>query len=394
MVNSHPDLSPLRILISDQIMAGTISPVPNGTHPSFTSEGVLSNARLLPKANKSHTTSLSGASINNEQVKERHIPNGAPKDAPTTNGAKANGYVPVPLRNGPAYTATRKLRVVTIGAGYSGMIFAHKLRYAFPELEELVANTIFEARHEIGGTWLVNSYPGVQCDVPSHIYAFPFDPYPDWSHFYSTGSEIQEYMVATVKKWNLDRDVQFNTRVTGLYWQERIGQWRVTVEHEGVEREEFANFIISAQGFLNSWKWPDIPGLQDFQGHTVHSALWDHSYDYSNNRIAIVGNGSSGIQILPQLAKLENTDIMSFQRGPTWVVNQLDPGSVLGKPGGGSNPVYTEEEKKTFREDSRAHWEYRKTIIRSVNKAFRMVRIGLPCPKPFVFVLMYIDLPT
>lgn len=288
-----------------------------------------------------------------------------------TNGTNRMAYAP--LLDRPAYSAHRKLRVITIGAGFSGIIFAHKLRYEYPEMEELVSNTIFEARHEIGGTWLVNTYPGVQCDVPSHIYAFPFDPNPDWDRFYSTGPEIQDYLVRTVKKWKLDRDIQFNNRVVGLHWEEDLGQWMVTVECQGVQRIEIADFVISAQGFLNSWKWPAIPGLHDFRGFKVHSASWDHSYDFSGKRIATIGNGSSGIQILPQLANLENTDIVSFQRNPTWVVNKLDPGSLLGKPGGGSNPTYTEEEKRIFREDPRAHWKYRKAIINSVNKAFRMV---------------------
>lgn len=350
-----------------------------GTKHYFTSEGLLANVQDLPKDQRARSLpashSCNGNVESNAAINGNHDGQATePIDHPAVNGVRKAVSVSVPLRPTPAYRPTRKLRIITIGAGFSGLIFAHKLRYEQPEMEQLVSNTIFEARHEVGGTWLVNSYPGVQCDVPSHIYAFPFDPSPDWSRFYSTGPEIQEYMVRTVKKWNLDRDVQFNTRVTGLYWQEDLGQWEVGVEHQGVERREYADFVVSAQGFLNSWKWPNIAGLQDFQGHKVHSAAWDHSYDYSNQRIALVGNGSSGIQILPQLAKLKATDIVSFQRGPTWVVNRLDPASLLGKSGGGSNPVYTNEEKRKFREDSGAHYAYRKSIIHAVNRAFRMVR--------------------
>lgn len=290
------------------------------------------------------------------------------------NGATEGHDTSIPLWDRPAYSASKKLRIVTVGAGFSSLIFAHKLRYEHPEMEKIVANTIFEARAEVGGTWLVNSYPGVQCDVPSHIYAFPFDPNPDWSHFYSTGPQIQEYITKTVKKWDLARDIQFGTRVLGTYWQEELGRWKVVVESEGREREEYADILVSAQGFLNTWKWPEIPGLQDFQGHKVHSASWDHSYDYSHKRIGVIGNGSSGIQILPALAKLDGTDLISFQRGPTWVVARMDPGRLLGKPNIGSNPEYTEEDKQKFRQDREHHHQYRRNLIHRINLAFRMVK--------------------
>jgi cation diffusion facilitator CzcD-associated flavoprotein CzcO len=273
----------------------------------------------------------------------------------------------------PAYSVLQKLRTITIGAGFSGMIFAHKLRYEHPEMEQIVDNTIYEARSEVGGTWLVNTYPGVQCDVPSHIYAFPFDPSPDWDRFYSTGPQIQEYIVRTVKKWDLDRDVQFNTRVVGLYWQEELSQWKVTVEHDGKQHDEYADVVISGQGFLNTWQWPRIPGLQEFEGHKIHSAAWDHSFDPTNKQIAVIGNGSSGVQILPQMAKAEGTQVISFQRGPTWIVSRMDPGKLLGKSNIGSNPVYTEEDKRKFRLDRESHHQYRRKLIHNINKAFRMV---------------------
>lgn len=125
------------------------------------------------------------------------------------------------------------------------------------------------------------------------------------------------------------------------------------------------------------WKWPDIEGLDSFKGQKVHSADWDHSYDYSNKRIGLIGNGSSGIQILPQLAKLPGTDVTSFQRGPTWVVSRMTPGSLLGKDIKDYNPVYTEEDKKKFRDDPAFHNEYRKKLIHNINNVFKMV--WLPC---------------
>lgn len=259
--------------------------VDNVRRPILVNEGVLpqskSDAQIQHK-DVSVLSSKPAATINGAHVGD--------VDVPTDHISSSDWNIP--LREIPAFSA-RKLRVITIGAGFSAMIFAHKLRYRHPEIADIVDHTIYEARGETGGTWLVNNYPGVQCDVPAHIYAFPFDPNPEWNHFYATGPEIHEYFVRTVKKWNLDRDTVFNTRVVGAHWQEDQEKWKVTVDQQGERREEFADILISAQGFLNTWKWPDIEGLHEFQGQKVHSAAWDHSKDYSHKKIAVIGNGSS-----------------------------------------------------------------------------------------------------
>ncbi|KAJ5785362.1 uncharacterized protein N7503_010574 [Penicillium pulvis] len=276
----------------------------------------------------------------------------------------------IPLNNEHAYKP-RKMRVVTIGAGFSGLLMAHKIQHRFPELQDFVDHTIYEARSDVGGTWLINTYPGVQCDVPSHIYAFPFDPNPDWSRFYSSGEEIQNYIKSTVKKWNLDRDLQLNTKVAGAYWEEDAGRWRLVIEHNGEQREEYCDILVSAQGVLVHHSWPDIPGLHDFRGHVTHSAHWDHDYDYSNKRIAVIGNGSSGIQITPQMAKLPGTEVINFMRSPAWVYYRVPPSKHLGRDVEDANPAYAEEEIQQFN-DPESHKDYRKGIISRTNKAFRL----------------------
>ncbi|KAL2848241.1 hypothetical protein BJX68DRAFT_276312 [Aspergillus pseudodeflectus] len=280
----------------------------------------------------------------------------------------------VPLNNQYGYTP-RKLRVITIGAGFSGLLMAHKIQHRFKELEEFVTHKIFEMRSDIGGTWLVNNYPGVQCDVPAHIYAFPFDPNPNWSKFYASGPEIQEYIKKTVAKWNLDRDVQLNTRVVAARWNENDGVWKVTVEHEGVQRDEYAEIVISGQGVLCHPSWPTIQGLHDFKGKIVHSAEWDHSFDYSNKRIAVIGNGSSGIQITPQMAALPGTEVVNFVRSSGWIYYRLPASRHLGRKTDEVNPTFTDEEKKKF-QDPEYHHQYRKGIIDRTNKAFKLFLKG------------------
>jgi cation diffusion facilitator CzcD-associated flavoprotein CzcO len=293
----------------------------------------------------------------------------------------------VPMDNRTAFT-NRKLRIATIGAGFSGLLLAHKFQHQHPELQEFVEHVIYEAREGVGGTWRANTYPGVQCDIPSMIYAFPFDPNPEWSKFYSDGDEILEYMVKTAEKWGLTRDIRFNTRVVQLDWLEEEGKWKIKLRvDDKEEREETADILISAQGFLSQWKWPNIEGIHDFKGHKTHSAHWDHDYDYKGKRIGIIGNGSSGIQILPQLAKLKDTTIVSYQKGPTWISASL--GEALGvtkknppqpdmkkvdetdsEVGSNFNPRYTDEDKERLRkpEEMKA---YRKKLQHGMNKGFK-----------------------
>jgi cation diffusion facilitator CzcD-associated flavoprotein CzcO len=155
----------------------------------------------------------------------------------------------------------------------------------------------------------------------------------------------------------------------GAHWQEDIGQWKVTVEHKGQQRVEHCHVLISSQGVLVHENWPNIPGLREFKGHLTHSARWDHNYDYSNKRIAVIGNGSSGIQIVPQMAKLPGTEVTNFIRGPAWVYYRAPPSKHLGREFDDPNPEYTEEEKKRFR-DPELHLQHRKGIISRTNKSF------------------------
>lgn len=205
-----------------------------------------------------------GVAIAPETEGELPKVNGATPAKPVTNGLHSNGSHsnvatynnnttedPFKLAKDFAYTS-RKIKVFTIGAGFSGLLMAHKFQHRFPEMDDIVDHTIFEVHHEVGGTWLVNNYPGVQCDVPAHIYAFPFDPNPEWTRFYASGAEILEYFKKTTKKWKLDRDLQLNTKVVGAQWHDPEGMWEVEVENTRTEerRTEWCHVLVSGQGVL------------------------------------------------------------------------------------------------------------------------------------------------
>ena len=327
----------------------------------------------------------------------RHLPNELERTVIMPSVAELKDIC-IPMVDQPAYTP-RKLRVVTIGAGYSGLLFAHKFQHEQPDLQDFIDHTIFEANDGVGGTWKVNTYPGVQNDVPGHLYAFPFDPNPNWSRFYADGPEILEYVERICDKWNLRRDIKFNHKVTRLEWIEEDAKWKIGVSEKGQERTEYADFVVSAQGFLSRWKWPTIQGIHDFKGQKVHSAEWNHDYDYSHKRIGIIGNGSSAIQILPQMAKLEGVEVVSFQRNPTWITQSLgqalgvaaDPADDDGEVGvdmeevepdnkevgSNFNPSYTARQKRNF-QDPKKHAAYRKMLQHGMNRGFRIYRKDSP----------------
>lgn len=203
----------------------------------------------------------------------------------------------------------------------------------------------------------------------------PFDPTPQWSHYYSSGAEILADMQAKTKKWTLDRDIKFNHTVTSAVWVEEQSQWKVVVSPaSGGEFVDWADVVVSARGFLHDWQWPNITNLLTFQGKMVHSAAWDHTYDFRNKKIAIIGNGSSGVQILPEIAKLEGTTIVNFIQGPSWVFSGLPPAALVGGKDPSYNPAYSEEQIEKFRRDPEAFLEYRKIIQNSYSRIFHMVR--------------------
>lgn len=172
----------------------------------------------------------------------------------------------------------------------------------------------------------------------------------------------------TVKKYNLDRDIKTSHRIVHAAFDDHEGIWNLKVQHGSTVFDDWCNVLVSATGFLSHWKWPEILGLHDFKGLKVHSAAWDNEYDYAGKRIAMIGNGSSAIQIMPELAN-DAKQVTNFIRHPTWITPGLGSAVIDGKV----NKVYSEEEKRLFREDPEALKRHRKEIQHGSNKAFAMV---------------------
>ncbi|GAA2576934.1 NAD(P)/FAD-dependent oxidoreductase [Actinomadura fulvescens] len=200
-------------------------------------------------------------------------------------------------------------RVVIVGAGMSGLCMAIELRRA-----GVRDFTIYEKAGAVGGTWRDNTYPGLTCDVPSRFYQFSFATNPDWTHLYSPGPEIRAYLDRIADRYGVREHIVFGTEVTAAcHTGER---WRIETS-TGAGDE--ADFLVTATGVLHHPRYPAIPGLDTFAGAAFHSARWDHDVPLRGRRVAVVGTGSTGVQITTDLAGTAGR-LLLFQRTPQWIL--------------------------------------------------------------------------
>jgi cation diffusion facilitator CzcD-associated flavoprotein CzcO len=216
-------------------------------------------------------------------------------------------------------------RIVIIGAGMAGILSVIKFREA--GYHDLV---VYEKTDRIGGTWRENTYPGIACDVPAHLYTYSFEPNPDWSSTFASGPEIQRYFERIVEKYDVRPAIRFNEAVDRCEFID--GRWRIKTS---TGRDDFADIVIAASGVLHHPSTADIPGLASFEGARFHSAQWDHSVDLTGKRVGVIGTGSTAIQITSAIVdKVGRYDL--FQRTAQWVMPI-------------ENKVFTDEEKREIR---------------------------------------------
>lgn len=206
-------------------------------------------------------------------------------------------------------------QTLIIGAGFGGLGAAIRLHQT--GVRDLV---ILERAGDVGGTWRDNTYPGAACDIPSNLYSFSFAQNPDWSRAYSGSREILDYVRHLADSFDLRRLVRFGRNVTGLVFHEHEGVWEASTDSGEVFR---ARSVISAAGGLANPGFPDIEGVKTFAGKVMHSARWDHDYDFRGKRVAVIGTGASAVQIIPELVKVAGS-VKVFQRTPAWVLPRAD----------------------------------------------------------------------
>lgn len=205
--------------------------------------------------------------------------------------------------------------VVVVGSGFSGLGMGIALKKA--GRDDFV---ILEKADDIGGTWRDNHYPGAACDVPSHMYSYSFEQNPSWSRFYSGQAEILAYMRSCAQKYNIMPHVQVNSELIESRWDENNHIWHLTTS-DG--KKLTARVVVSGIGGLSRPALPKVKGLESFEGTTFHSAKWNHDYDLTGKRVAVIGTGASAIQFVPQIAEKVGKLVL-FQRTPPWLVPKPD----------------------------------------------------------------------
>jgi cation diffusion facilitator CzcD-associated flavoprotein CzcO len=242
--------------------------------------------------------------------------------------------------------AGQPLRFVIIGSGVAGIIAAIQLREAgFDNI------TIYEKAERAGGTWRENTYPGICCDVPSHMYRFSFEANAEWSHQYSPGDEILAYVEATMRKYGIEPLIRFGHEITKLQFVD--GRWRI--ETGGGIQDE-ADIVIAATGVLHHPNYPEIAGIDSFAGPIFHTARWDHDVSVEGKRVGVIGNGSSGVQVVGAITpQVEQMTV--FQRTAQWIMP-------------GKNLAFGEDEKEEFRRNPAAMDEMHEKIGRAFEEGF------------------------
>lgn len=213
----------------------------------------------------------------------------------------ALGPVPLPTR----------LRCAIIGAGMAGILAGAKLRER-GETDFL----IFEKAASAGGTWRENRYPGLTCDVPAHAYTYSFAPNPEWSAFYAGGPEIRAYFEGVIADRQLGGHIRYDSEITACVYDDAAKLWELTSAAGDTFR---ADIVIAATGVLHHPNVPDLPGLDDFAGAAFHSARWDDSVAIDDRRIGVIGNGSTGVQLVSALST-RAARLVHFQRSPQWIM--------------------------------------------------------------------------
>ncbi|OBK94546.1 NAD(P)/FAD-dependent oxidoreductase [Mycobacterium sp. 1165178.9] len=252
-------------------------------------------ARLLPIA--------LGSEVDDEQVDLLLEQGGFHRSQPTLPRT-----VPIP----------QSVNIAIVGAGIAGM------SVALAAAAEGVSYEIFDRNEEVGGTWLTTTYPGIGVDTPSAYYSLSWEVNPDWSSYYPQGAEYQGYLVALADKYKLREHTRFGREVEALWWDADRNRWQIhSVGAEGRD-VSYASVVITAAGYLNRPRWPDVKGRETFAGTSIHSAKWDPSVNLGGKKVAIIGAGCTAVQIVDACVDVVE-HLTVFQRQPHWVAPRKRP---------------------------------------------------------------------
>lgn len=206
------------------------------------------------------------------------------------------------------------IRIAIIGSGFGGLGTAIRLKQQ--GVEDFI---VLERAEDVGGVWRDNNYPGCACDVESHLYCFSFAPNPDWSRSFSPQAEIWDYLRSCAKEYGVLPHLRFGHEVREAAWVQDAQRWRI----ETSQGTFMSSVLVSAAGSLSDPAIPKLTGLENFKGRVFHSARWDHEFDLTGRRVAVIGTGASAIQFVPAIQPKVGK-LYLFQRTAPWIVPRRD----------------------------------------------------------------------
>lgn len=261
----------------------------------------------------------------------------------------------------------RSLKVAVIGAGLSGITAGVLLPAKVPGVDL----TIFEKNADVGGTWFENRFPGCRCDIPANIYQATFWPNTQWSEEFAQGAEILDYWQRLARHFDVYKYCRFNRKIEGAEWDSETAKWKLGIRNleSGEEEKGEFDYLITAIGHFNAWKMPEYPGMDEYEGLLRHSSNWDPSFDPDGKNVAVIGNGASGIQIVPELQPIVNR-LDHYARNPTWIGGSL--GGVTRVSG---RMLFSAEQLEELK-DPKKYLQYRKALEETYWRKFAGVFKG------------------
>lgn len=229
-------------------------------------------------------------------------------------GLTAESTVDQPVTGVPPLAGAGVVDVAIVGAGFAGLGMGFRLKKA--GMHDFV---ILDRAEDVGGTWWWNTYPGCQCDIPSHLYSLSFALNPKWTRTYPLQGEIRDYLRTCAKNFGLTPHLRLGHQVERAAWDAISGRWHIETSRGTLT----TRVLVSAVGTLNEPRFPGIRGGDSFQGPAFHSAEWDHSVELAGKRVAVLGTGASAIQIVPNIQP-DVAELHVLQRTPPWIMPHTD----------------------------------------------------------------------
>ena len=252
----------------------------------------------------------------------------------------------------------RNLDALVVGAGFGGI-------YALKKLRDLDLSVLaIDAAGDVGGTWYWNRYPGAMSDTEAFIYRYSWDKDDlleyHWNDHYVKQPEVLAYLNHVVERYDLRKNIQFNTEFTSMDWDDSQQKWIVHTR----DNETFtARYVVTALGLLSKLNFPNIPGIRSFPGELYHTGAWPHEHDFTGKRVGIIGCGSTGVQVITQLGKEDKVkSLTAFQRTPQYSVPS------------GDGPVTPE-----YRDNINKRWPQIWDQVRTSLVAFGFEESTIPC---------------